>query len=98
MGTPNISCTRLDNSISDYLQVLAGSIPGCGGLILRNCLEKIHKDIITCWNFKGEVILYRDFDSYFLDLRPRHQVLKSREFGQLMLRLIQDVVQTEPKD
>ena len=30
-------------------------MPGFGQWILLDCLEKIHKDIITCWNFKGEV-------------------------------------------
>ena len=90
-----MSVFALYNRFSDYS--LPGAVPGTEPL-LCDCLEKVHKDIITCWNFKGEVILYRDFDSYFLDLRPRHQVLKSREFGQLMLRLVQDVVQTEPKD
>ncbi|KAN0138278.1 hypothetical protein V8E53_003741 [Lactarius tabidus] len=30
-----------------------------GRKLLRDCLTQIHKDIITCWNFKGQ-ILYSD--------------------------------------
>jgi len=56
---------------------LPGTMPGSEPL-LSDCLEKVHRDIVTCWNFKGEV-------------------LNSKEFGLLMLRLAQDV-QTEPSD
>lgn len=45
-------------------------MPGSGQLLLRDCLEKVHRDIITCWNFKGEVLRYRDFKLRLLDLRP----------------------------
>jgi len=24
--------------------------------LLNDCLEKVHRDILTCWNFKGEVL------------------------------------------
>jgi hypothetical protein len=27
-----------------------------GQLSLRNCLMKVHKNIVTCWNDKGEVL------------------------------------------
>jgi glycerol-3-phosphate responsive antiterminator len=35
--------------------VFAGSIPGLGPMLLRECLKKIHRDIITCWNFRDEM-------------------------------------------
>ncbi|KAH9165399.1 hypothetical protein EDB89DRAFT_2233439 [Lactarius sanguifluus] len=61
--------------MSSYNHFLSGGVPGSERLLLRDCLEKVHRDIVTCWNFKGEV-------------------LDSREFVYLMLRLSQDV-QTE---
>ncbi len=61
-------CARLNNSISDYRRALMGSVPGLGQLLLRHCLEKVHKDIITCWNFKGEVLNYWNFRLHWLDL------------------------------
>ncbi|KAH9066175.1 hypothetical protein EDB87DRAFT_1732214 [Lactarius vividus] len=60
-----------------YNRTVPGGIPGSGRLLLSDCLEKVHRDIVTCWNFKGEV-------------------LNSKEFAYLMLRLVQDAVQTEP--
>ena len=39
-------------SISDYARGLAGDV---GRKLLRDCLMQIHKDVITCWNFEGEV-------------------------------------------
>ena len=66
---PQVSdCARLNNSISDYRRALMGSVPGLGQLLLRHCLEKVHKDIITCWNFKGEVLNYWNFRLHWLDL------------------------------
>ncbi|KAI9445970.1 hypothetical protein H4582DRAFT_2052101 [Lactarius indigo] len=62
--------------MSHYNHSLPGGMPGSERLLLRDCLEKVHRDIITCWNFKGEV-------------------LKSKEFEKLMLRLAQDF-QTGP--
>ncbi|KAF8257001.1 hypothetical protein EI94DRAFT_1709805 [Lactarius quietus] len=43
--------------------------------ILSDCLEKVHKDIITCWNFK--------------DSKPG--VLKRPEFQEAIRRLVNDV-------
>ncbi|KAH9032019.1 hypothetical protein EDB85DRAFT_1286833 [Lactarius pseudohatsudake] len=62
--------------MSSYNRLLPGGMPGSERLLLRDCLEKVHRDIVTCWNLKGEV-------------------LNSKEFGYLMLRLSQDV-ETEP--
>ena len=39
--------------------------------LLRDCLEQIHKDVITCWNFKGEVLNYHRYRLFVLDLHPR---------------------------
>ncbi|KAH9032021.1 hypothetical protein EDB85DRAFT_2114962 [Lactarius pseudohatsudake] len=58
--------------MSSYNHFLSGGMPGSERLLLRDCLEKVHRDIVTCWNFKGEV-------------------LDSKEFAYLMLRLSQDV-------
>ncbi|KAH8998267.1 hypothetical protein EDB86DRAFT_825885 [Lactarius hatsudake] len=57
--------------MSSYNHFLSGGVPGSERLLLRDCLEKVHRDIVTCWNFKGEV-------------------LDSKEFAYLMLRLSQD--------
>ncbi|KAH8998269.1 hypothetical protein EDB86DRAFT_2912058 [Lactarius hatsudake] len=62
--------------MNSYNRFLPGGMPGSERLLLRDCLEKVHRDIVTCWNFKGEV-------------------LDSKEFAYLMLRLSQDD-QTEP--
>ncbi|KAF8267805.1 hypothetical protein EI94DRAFT_1579910, partial [Lactarius quietus] len=51
-----VGCARLNNRFSDHIQAAVSSIFGQSRL--RDCLEKVHKDIITCWNFKdeGEVV------------------------------------------
>jgi hypothetical protein len=56
------------NGVLDYRRVLTGSVPGFGQMLLRTCLVEVHKDIVRCWNFKGEV---NDlFVLRSLDLRP----------------------------
>jgi hypothetical protein len=57
------------NDIVDYNRVLSGSVPGLGQMLLRICLVEVHKDIIKCWNFKGEV-KYLRFMLRSLGLRP----------------------------
>ncbi|KAH8998262.1 hypothetical protein EDB86DRAFT_3242877 [Lactarius hatsudake] len=32
-------------------------MPGSERLLIRDCLEKVHRDIVTCWNFKGASVL-----------------------------------------
>ncbi|KAF8257547.1 hypothetical protein EI94DRAFT_1757749 [Lactarius quietus] len=58
--------------VSQYIQGLqvASSLPFFGQWILRDCLEKVHKDIITCWNFKdeGEVLISREFQDWMIRL------------------------------
>lgn len=46
-------CQSPDHA-SDYRNALAGSVPGVGQMLLRDCLAKVHQDIITCWNFRDE--------------------------------------------
>jgi len=46
-------CQSSDHA-SDYRNALAGSVPGVGQMLLRDCLAKVHQDIITCWNFRDE--------------------------------------------
>ncbi|KAH9062165.1 hypothetical protein EDB87DRAFT_1682171 [Lactarius vividus] len=53
---------------SYYRRALMGSVPGLGPLSLRNCLEKVHKNIVTCWNFKGEVLNSPKFQEQMLEL------------------------------
>ena len=53
--TPGACCANLNNGISDHVQALAGKVIGVGEWTLGGCLQKVHKDIITCWNFRGEV-------------------------------------------
>lgn len=50
--------------------VLAGSIPGLGQVLLRECLKKIHRDIIICWNFKDEkeILISDEFKQLMLYL------------------------------
>jgi len=36
----------------DYYQALSATAPGVGGVLLRDCLARVHQDIVTCWNFK----------------------------------------------
>jgi len=45
-----------------------GCAPGVGQLSLQRCLRKIHNDIMTCWNFKGEVLNSREFQHLILFL------------------------------
>ncbi|KAH9038296.1 hypothetical protein EDB84DRAFT_1479590 [Lactarius hengduanensis] len=68
-----LSVSALYDAISAYNRLLPGGMPGSERLLLRDCLEKVHRDIVTCWNLKGEV-------------------LNSKEFAYLMLRLSQDYV------
>ncbi|KAI9447824.1 hypothetical protein H4582DRAFT_2068411 [Lactarius indigo] len=60
--------TCLTKGTSYYRRVLMGSVPGLGQLLLRHCLEKVHKDIVTCWNFKGEVLNSPEFQQQMLGL------------------------------
>jgi hypothetical protein len=57
--TPDVGCARLNKSISDHLQALTGKVVGAGEWSLGTCLENVHKDIITCWGFKGEEVFNR---------------------------------------
>jgi hypothetical protein len=47
-------------SISGYARGIGGGAP-VGPKLLRDCLMQIHKDVIRCWNFEGNVIEYRTF-------------------------------------
>ena len=52
------SCVQCwnDMTISDYRQALASSTPGLTQLTLRDCLLRVHTEILTCWNFRGTVL------------------------------------------
>ncbi|KAH8986813.1 hypothetical protein EDB86DRAFT_2832575 [Lactarius hatsudake] len=42
--------------------------PESGLTLLRDCIREVHKDIITCWNFKGEVLNSPEFRQLMLCL------------------------------
>ena len=46
--------SQLAYSTSDYRRTLFCSAPGSGGILLRDCVGKVHQEIITCWNFRDE--------------------------------------------
>jgi len=52
----------------NYKRVLLGVAPGAGQMLLQHYLRKVHNDIITCWNFKGEVLRSREFHHMMLCL------------------------------
>ena len=55
MYVPWVSDTRvLKGGLSDYEWALA-SAPELGQVLLRDWLETVHKDIISGWDFEGEV-------------------------------------------
>jgi len=60
----------ITKGIRYYMQATAGSLPFFGQLILRDCLQKAHKDIISCWNFKdeGEVLNSPEFQDWMFRL------------------------------
>ncbi|KAH9049027.1 hypothetical protein EDB84DRAFT_1574419 [Lactarius hengduanensis] len=60
--------TCLTKGTSYYRRALMDSVPGLGQLLLRNCLEKVHNNIVTCWNFKGEVLNSPKFQQQMLGL------------------------------
>ena len=61
---------RFFNSTLGYTRSLASGAL-LGRKLLRDCLMQIHKDVITCWNFKGQVLNCRRFWLFLLDLCPR---------------------------
>ncbi|KAF8269756.1 CHAT domain-containing protein [Lactarius quietus] len=63
---------RIDASITkgiyrNFKRALTDCASGMGQLLHRY-LQKIHKDIITCWNFKGDVLNSREFQHLMLCL------------------------------
>ncbi|KAF9531333.1 hypothetical protein CPB83DRAFT_848858 [Crepidotus variabilis] len=49
----------VDKGINYYHLSMAGAAPGSvGKILLRECLSRVHQDIVTCWNFEnGEKVL-----------------------------------------
>ncbi|KAH8979492.1 hypothetical protein EDB86DRAFT_3248366 [Lactarius hatsudake] len=43
-------------------------MPESGPMLLHDCIRVVHKDIITCWNFKGEVLNSPEFRQLMLCL------------------------------
>ncbi|KIJ23397.1 hypothetical protein M422DRAFT_56849 [Sphaerobolus stellatus SS14] len=71
----------ISTSLNYYVSMLiAGSIPnvpGHGKVLLRECLLNVHKSIVNCWNFETG------------DDDP--EILKSNEFRQMGLFIVQDI-------
>ena len=61
---------HLFNSNLGYMRSLASG-SHLGRKLLRDRLMQIHEDVITCWDFKGQVLNCRRFRVIRLDLRPR---------------------------
>jgi hypothetical protein len=69
-----------------------GSVPGFGKMLLRECLLKVHQDIIACWNLRdGEMVSVVSPMSTFLRTQILLQVLNGDEFKHLMLYVVQDM-------
>jgi len=60
--------TSGSKGVSYYRLALTGGAPELGQLLLRDCLGKVHKDIISCWDFKGEVLNSPEFQQLMLCL------------------------------
>jgi len=54
--------------INYHVHALAGKVLGVREWTLGACLQKVHKDIITCWNFRGEVLESPKFQDWMLNL------------------------------
>jgi len=64
--------------ISYHVQALAGKVAGMGEWTFEGCLQKVHKDIITCWNFRGaEVLNSPKFQDWMLHLVNDVQIAPS---------------------
>ena len=47
-------CQIADFIYLDYYLALSGAVPGLvGRALLRECLARVHKDIVDCWNLKN---------------------------------------------
>jgi len=62
-----LTFTKLNNLL-EYWPTMASIAPGVGTMLLETCLFKIHKDIITLWNFnEGEKVGLTTFGIGYLD-------------------------------
>ncbi|KAF5346271.1 hypothetical protein D9756_011263 [Leucocoprinus leucothites] len=60
--------TCITKGMSYYRQVLTGTVPGLGQMLLRSCLMEVHNDIIKCWKFKCKVLNTAEFKRLMLRL------------------------------
>jgi len=71
---------KIDACVTNGMSGYTRSLSGGGRKLLRDCLEQIHKDVITCWNFRGEILDSDEFMQLMLYLvqdvidgnQPRH--------------------------
>ncbi|KAH9022715.1 hypothetical protein EDB84DRAFT_1678396 [Lactarius hengduanensis] len=54
--------------INYYRRTLIDGAPESGPMLLGDCIGEVHKDIITCWNFKGKVLNSPEFRQLMLCL------------------------------
>ncbi|KAJ7921534.1 hypothetical protein B0H13DRAFT_1984965 [Mycena leptocephala] len=71
----------IEKGMTYYWRSLSGgSVPGFGKMLLRECLLKVHQDIIACWNLRdGEMVLNGDEFKHLMlyvvqDMRDKAQV------------------------
>ncbi|KAH9015929.1 hypothetical protein EDB85DRAFT_1898472 [Lactarius pseudohatsudake] len=59
---------KIDACVTRTLLDSQRAAPESGPMLLRECIGEVHKDIITCWNFKGEVLNSPEFRQLMLCL------------------------------
>lgn len=57
----------ITNGMAGYTRSLTSGAH-LGRKLLRDCLMQIHRDIITCWNFKGQILYSDEFMQLMLHL------------------------------
>jgi hypothetical protein len=67
----------INKGISYYVQALAGKVFDVGEWTIGACLLKVHKDVITFWNFRGEVLESPKFQEWMLHLVDDVQIAPS---------------------
>ncbi|KAF8432208.1 hypothetical protein L210DRAFT_3558661, partial [Boletus edulis BED1] len=45
---------KIEACVDVYYRALTGITPGTGNMLLWECLAQVHRDIVTCWNFRDK--------------------------------------------
>jgi len=59
---------KIEACITTGMRSYTRSLTGGSQRLLRDCLMDIHNDVITCWNFKGEILHNDEFKQLMLYL------------------------------